>query len=176
MIASPSHLTARLKARVAVTDFRHDSAVPAAQRRQQAASKHPLFQRLQKRRSGEGSRRGNSPEMQCLGSTADLWWHRVRMEHFRWHFSLLSFGKRALGLSLRFKTSTNGERSALNARPRKLAVFLNFSDDRSQKGPSATLQPLERSTAHSVYTRDPPPPLHSREALTAILSADWTGG
>lgn len=43
MIASPSHLTARLKARVAVTDFHHDCAVPAAQIPQQAEPEHQLF-------------------------------------------------------------------------------------------------------------------------------------
>lgn len=111
-----------------------------------------FFRGRRKNRSGEGFRRGNSPEMRWFGSTADLWWHRVRMEHFHWHFSLLSFVKRALRLSLRFRTFTNGERFAFNARPRRLAVFLNFSDDVSTKGQSARLYNRSSAAQPTVCT------------------------
>lgn len=100
------------------------------------------------------------------------------MEHFHGHFSVLSFSERSLRLSSRSKNVQKRRELCFHrtsAQTDRISqLFLTTLLRRGR--PPQTLQPLERSSAHSVYTRDPPPPLNGREARAAILFADWTEG
>lgn len=65
------------------------------------------------------------------------------MEHFHGHLGLLSFDQRTLkgarsGSLCALKRPKSGRECVFTACPRTLAVFLNFSDEASEKGPSDT--------------------------------------
>lgn len=132
--ASPSHLTARLKAPGAVTDFHRHSAVSAGKIPQQAEPKLQLFFVCLFFPSGSTNTKaakvlgGGETHQKCrdlarrqtYGGIGSGWSISTGISRSFHSANGRSGSPRAI------KTSKNGESCAFTARPRRPTVFLNF--------------------------------------------------